>query len=293
MRVEQSVKTTVEKRQINVGDLTICYLTAGNGNDDDPPLVLLHGDGESTLDWSWVLPILGATHRVYAPDFPGAGDSSKPDVVYSPEFYTQFAGDFLNALGLRRAVLVGNSLGGQVALRFALSYPEAVAALVLVSSSGLGQLVNPFLSQLTLLWYGEAAIAWSKTPLGAKQRAWSRAVLLFAHLNRVPAVWLAEQERMAKMPGFLEATLSSLRTQLNVLGQYKILLDSLPQLQMPTLVIWGTRDRVLPKEQAENAVKRLQKGQLALIPDSGHLPQVEHPELFATALAEFLSKVAY
>ncbi|WP_392435654.1 alpha/beta fold hydrolase [Chlorogloeopsis fritschii PCC 9212] len=62
---------------------------------------------------------------------------------------------------------------------------------------------------------------------------------------------------------------------------------------MPTLVMWGDRDRVLPKEQAENAVKRLQHGQLALIPDCGHLPQVERPELFVAALAEFLGKVVY
>ncbi|MFQ4141033.1 alpha/beta hydrolase [Chlorogloeopsis sp. ULAP02] len=285
------MKTTVEQRRVNVGDLTIRYLTAGNGNGGDPPLILLHGDGESALDWSWVLPMLAATHRVYAPDFPGAGDSSKPNIVYSPEFYTQFVADFLDTLGLRRVVVVGNSLGGQVALRFALSYPEAVTALVLVSSSGLGELVNPFLSQLTLLWYGEAAIAWSKTPLGAKQRAWSRAVLLFADLNRIPAEWVVEQERMAQMPGFLEANLSSLRTQLNVFGQYKILLDSLPQLQIPTLVMWGDRDQILPKEQADNGVKRLQKGQLILIPDCGHLPQIEHPELFTSALLEFLDKI--
>ncbi|MDM9380367.1 alpha/beta fold hydrolase [Chlorogloeopsis sp. ULAP01] len=285
------MKTTVEEGRLNLGGLTIHYLTAGNSNDDEPPLLLLHGDGESALDWAWVIPILAATHRVYAPDFPGAGDSSKPDVVYSPEFYTQFVADFLDTLGLRRVVVVGNSLGGQVALRFALSYPEAVAALVLVSSSGLGELVNPFLSQLTLLWYGEAAIAWSKTPLGAKQRAWSRAALLFADLKRIPAEWLTEQERMALMPGFLEANLSSLRTQLNLFGQYKILLDFLPQLQMPTLVIWGTRDQILPKAQAENAIKRLQKGQLVLIPDCGHLPQIELPGLFASALLEFLDKI--
>ncbi|WP_026732744.1 alpha/beta fold hydrolase [Fischerella sp. PCC 9605] len=285
------MKTTVEERRINVGGLTIRYFTAGN--DDDPPLVLLHGDGESALDWSWVLPILAATHRVYAPDLPGAGDSSKPDVVYSPEFYTQFVAGFLNAFGLRRAVLVGNSIGGLVALRFALSYSEAVTALVLVDSSGLGYLVSPFLSQLTLPWYGEAAIAWSKTPLGAKQRAWSRALLLFAHPTRVPAAWLAEQVRMAQMPGFLEATLSALRAELNLFGQYKVLLDSLPQLQMPTLVMWGTRDQILPKEQAEDAVKRLKQGQLALIPDCGHLPHVERPGLFAAVLIQFLDKIAY
>jgi 4,5:9,10-diseco-3-hydroxy-5,9,17-trioxoandrosta-1(10),2-diene-4-oate hydrolase len=135
-------------------------------------------------------------------------------------------------------------------------------------------------------------IAWCKTPLGAKQRSWLRAALFFAHPAEVPDVWLAEQERMAQMPGFLEATLSSLRDQLNVFGQYQVLLDSLPQLQMPTLVVWGTDDLIFPKEQAQDAVSRLQQGQLALIPDCGHLPQVERPELFSAALSQFLTGVA-
>ena len=289
MILEQSVKTAVEDRRINVNGLTTRYFTAGN---DGPPLVLLHGDSDSALDWSWVLPTLAATHRVYAPDFPGFGDSAKPNVVYSPEFLAQFVADFLNTLGVERAVLVGNSLGGLVALRLALSRSEQVAALALVDSSGLGYSVNPLLSQLTLPLYGETAITFCKTPIGAKQRCWSRAALFFAHPSQAPAAWLAEQERMALLPGYLEATLSSLRAQLNVFGQREVLLDSLPQLEMPTLVVWGTDDLVFPKEQAQDAVSRLKQGHLALIPDCGHLPHIERPELFTAALSQFLNKVA-
>ncbi len=279
----------IEERRINVRGLTTRYFTAGN---DGLPLVLLHGDAASALDWSWVLPKLAATHRVYAPDFPGFGDSAKPNHNYSVEFLREFLVDFLNAIGVERAVVVGNSLGGLVALRFALSHSEQIAALVLVDSSGLGGSVTPLLSQFTLPLYGEGMITWCKTPLGAKQRSWLRAALFFAHPAEVPDVWLAEQERMAQMPGFLEATLSSLRDQLNVFGQYQVLLDSLPQLQMPTLVVWGTDDLIFPKEQAQDAVSRLQQGQLALIPDCGHLPQVERPELFSAALSQFLTGVA-
>ncbi len=279
----------VEERRINVGGLTTRYFRAGN---DGLPLVLLHGDSASALDWSWVLPRLGATHRVYAPDFPGFGESAKPSLDYSPEFLRQFLVDFLDALGIERAVLVGNSLGGLVCLRFALSRPEQVAALVLVDSSGLGYSVTPALSQLTLPLYGEAAISWCQTPLGAKQRSWLRTSLLFAHPSQVPDVWLAEQERMAQMPGFLQATVSSLRAQVNVFGQRQVLLDSLGQLQMPTLVVWGTDDLVFPKEQAQDAVSRLQQGYLAFIPDCGHLPHIERPELFSAELSKFLNEVA-
>ncbi len=284
------MKTAVEERRINVGGLTTRYFTAGN---DGLPLVLLHGDSASALDWSWVLPKLADTYRVYAPDFPGFGESAKPDREYSPEFLKQFLVDFLDALGIERLVLVGNSLGGLVSLRFALSRPEQVAALVLVDSSGLGYSVTPFLSQLTVPLYGEAAITGCQTPVGAKMRSWLRATLLFAHPSRVPDVWLAEQERMAQMPGFLVATLSSLRAQLNVFGQRQVLLDSLGQLQMPTLVVWGTDDAVFPKDQAQNAVGRLQKGQLAFISDCGHLPHIERPEPFTEELSKFLAGVAF
>jgi 4,5:9,10-diseco-3-hydroxy-5,9,17-trioxoandrosta-1(10),2-diene-4-oate hydrolase len=168
-----------------------------------------------------------------------------------------------------------------------------VAALALVDSAGLANSVSPLLSHLTLPWYGEAAITWCKTPLGAKQRAWSRAALLFAHPTQVPGAWLAEQERMALLPGFLEASLSSLRGQVSLLGQHEVLLDSLPQLKMPTLVVWGTSDLVFPKDQAQAAVSRLQQGHLALIPDCGHLPHVERPEPFTAALSQFLTGVAF
>jgi pimeloyl-ACP methyl ester carboxylesterase len=141
--------------------------------------------------------------------------------------------------------------------------------------------------------YGESAIAWCQTALGAKQRSWLRTSLLFAHPWQVPDVWLEEQERMSQMPGFLKATVSSLRAQLNVFGQHQVLLDSLGQLQMPTLVVWDNDDLVLQKSQGQDAVSRLQQGQLALIPDCGHLPHVERSELFTEELSKFLTGLGF
>lgn len=282
------METKVEKQQINVNGLTIRYLEAG---DADPPLVLLHGNGESALDWSWTLPDLASQHRVYAPDFPGAGESSKPNRTYSVDFLTQFAIDFVNTLNIDRFVLVGNSLGGLVALRLALSHPERVVALILVDSSGLGYSVNPILSQMTLPVFGEVSIAWSKPPLNAKLRVAARTALLFANPQAAPKKWLAEQEQLTQTPGFLEATLSSLRAQLSLFGQHVVLLDDLPQLQIPTLVVWGSNDLVFPKTQAQAAVSRLKQGQLAVIPNAGHLPHVEQPDRFANAVNQFLSAI--
>ncbi len=275
---------SVDERNIDVGGLSVRYLTAGEG----PPLVLLHALGESALDWRWVLPELAKTHRVYVPDLPGFGYSAKPSAEYSPAFFTRFVGDYLDALGLERTALVGNSLGGLIALRLALAEPARVVALGLIDSAGLGREVTYALRLPTLPGYGEAAIAWGKTPLGAVQRAWFRVPLLFARPENVPAEWITEQTQIAQLPGFTEATVAALRAHVDLGGQREVLVDQLRHLPMPTLVVWGKRDRVFPYSQGKIAVSRLRQGFLELIPDCGHLPHIERPERFAAVLGEFL-----
>ncbi len=276
----------VEERRIEVEGMPIRYQTAGEGR----PLVLLHALGEGAFDWQWVLPDLARAHRVYAPDLPGFGDSVKPEADYSPAFFTRFVGSFLDALGVEHATMIGNSLGGLVALRLALSDQSRVTALVLVDSVGLGREVSYALRSASLPGYGELGVAWGKTPPGAAGRTWLQAPLLFARPERVPYEWFAEQYRLGQQPGFLEALIASLRAVVDLEGQREVLLDELTQLQMPTLVVWGASDRVFPASQAREAVARLRYGALELIPDCGHLPQVERPELFVEAVSRFLDE---
>jgi pimeloyl-ACP methyl ester carboxylesterase len=103
---------------------------------------------------------------------------------------------------------------------------------------------------------------------------------------------LAEQCRLALLPGYLEAHLTALRALVSPLGQREVLVDRLPSVKMPTLVVWGARDRVFPECQAREAVVRLQEGSLALIPDCGHMPHVECPDRFLAALTEFIGERA-
>jgi len=237
------------------------------------------------------MPTLAREHRVYAPDLPGSGDSAKPAADrYSPAFFGRFVGAFLDALGAERAAVVGNSLGGLAGLRFALSEPERVTALGLVAGAGLGRKVSPALRSLSLPGYGRVAVAWGRRRPGAAQRALGRSALLFARPWRAPREWLKEQYRLARLPGFLKAQLATARAQVGIRGQREVLLDRLPDLQTPTLVVWGERDRVLPPFQAHEAITRLPNGSLELMPDCGHLPQVEHPERFASSLTRFLGE---
>ena len=277
----------VQERTIDVQGLRTRYLTAGAG----PPLVLLHGVGTSAGEWSWVLPDLARNHRVYAPDLPGYDGSSGPtNSDYSPPYSARFVGAFLDALGIERAAVTGNSLGGLIALHLALSDPARVSALVLSDSAGLDRAVNPALAALSFPEGGELATALVKTPPGAAQRAFRRALLMFARPWQIPWGWIKDQYKLAQLPNFTEATFASLRSTVGPAGQREVLLDQLPQLRIPTLIMWGVEDKVLPYWQAKGAVARLQNGSLELIPNCGHLPHVEQPGRFVSVLDDFLAE---
>lgn len=273
------------EKTIEVEGINTRYLTAGEGS----PLVLLHGVGTSSGEWSWVMPDLARNHRVYAIDLPGYDGSYEPP-DYSPAFTASFVSSFLDAVGVEHAVVVGNSFGGLVALHLALSEPARVSALVLSDSAGLGRVVNPVMAAITLPGEGELARALAKTRLGAYQRAVRRALLLFARPWQIPLKWVKDQYKLAQLPNFTDATLASLRTTVDATGQREVLLDQLPRLQMPTLVVWGTEDKLIPYSQAKDAIARLQDGSLELISNCGHLPHVEQPKRFVSVLGQFLSE---
>ena len=281
------MNVAVKEQNVEVDGFSIRYLSAGQG----PPLVLLHGAGNNSLDWQWVMPTLAATYRIYAPDLPGSPDSARPKVDYSPGFFERFVAAFVDTLNIGRAVFVGNSLGGLIALRLALSEPTRVIALVLLDSAGLGRAVNPAFASVNVPSLGEVAMPFWRTSIGAYQRAWGRTALLFAHPpGGVPREWIAEQKRLALSPGYLEAHLSVLRALVSPFGQCEVLVERLPTLEIPTLVVWGVRDRVFPESQARVAVSRLQEGSLALIPNCGHMPHVECPDRLLPALEGFLAR---
>jgi pimeloyl-ACP methyl ester carboxylesterase len=256
------------------------FLHAGQG----PPLVLLHADGENRLDWRWVVDGLASRYEVFAPDLPGFDGAGRPPDC-SPGYFEGFVHGFLDALDLDRVSLVGSSLGGVAALRVALRDQDRVEALCLVGPAGLGTGVSPAMRQLTLPGVGEVAVGWSRTAVGAVQRALLRVPLLFANPVRVPPAWLAEQRRLARLPGFLDTALAALRGQVGPCGQRHVLVGELPRLRVPTLLVWGERDLVVPLGQGRAAARLLPRGELATIPGAGHLPHVERPDEFLAAVS--------
>ncbi len=286
--LNRAADLTITDAWVDVDGLRTHYLTGGEG----PPLVLLHGHGDSSGSWRRVLPALARTYRVLAPDTPGAGESTKfSDYSQPPSFYSNFLARFLDTLHLERVSLVGNSHGGNIALRLALVAPERVTSLSLVDSSGLGRMINPALIALTLPGSGDASVAWLSTPLGAPQWALMLASLAFGHPLLAPPEWLAQQYRLAQTPGHLHGAVACLRGELDLAGQREVVLDELPRLEVPTLVVWGANDLVVPSYHATAAAARLKNGRLVLMPNCGHLPHVQRPGVFVDTLNQFLAGI--
>jgi len=284
---EDRAEVVVHDHRVVVDGVSLQYLEAGSG----PPLLLLHGHEQSATSWRWVLPVLARTHRVLALSLPGHGDSAPAVAGYAPgRDLAPLVADFLDTLEVGSLHVVGNSVGGAVALRLALADPARIRTLTLVDSAGLGRDVNPLLALDTLPIIGELAITISRMPGGDVGRTSMSTAMLFAQPLRVPKEFFTEQHALGRRPGQLEASTAMARALFDVNGQREVLLDQLPALTMPTLVIWGGCDYVLPPSQAQAAVDRLPDGRLELFADCGHLPHVECPDRFATVLSEWLAE---
>lgn len=247
--------------------------------------------GTSAGEWSWVIPALARNHLVYAIDLPGYdGSEESTNSDYSSAFSARFVSSFLDAVGVESAVVVGNSFGGLIALHLALSEPARVSALVLSDSAGLGRVVSPALVALTLPGVGELTVALGKTPLGAAHRVFRRSLVMFARPLQIPLKWITGQYHVAQIPVFNKAAEASLRNAVGLIGQRELLVDQLPNLEMPTLIVWGLEDRVIPYWQAINASFFLRNGDVKLIPSCGHLPHVEQPKRFVDSIGQFLSE---
>ena len=288
MIIESRFSDDISVHSITVDGVKSKLLAAGKG----PPLVLLHGDGDTPASWQWVFTALAREFRVLAPSLPGHADTDKRQENFTIAHMTSFMCSYLDGLELDRCIIAGNSLGGLLSIRLALTQPERFRGLVVVDSSGLGREIHPMLALMSMPWIGELAIAVARSPLGPGQRAVARMMQMFARFDRAPADWLAEQRRIARVPGFLEASLAAVRAGVGPWGQTELVLEELDRLTMPTMVIWGANDLVVPAVHAVRARKCLRNGQLALIPQCGHLPHVERPSEFLSAVMPFAQRAA-
>jgi len=278
----------VHDRRVSVDGMHTHYLEAGVG----PVLLLLHGHEQSATSWRWVIPALARTHRVLALSLPGHGETAAAVGDHAPDCdQARFVAAFLDTLHIDPPLdLVGHSAGGALALRLALADPQRIRSLTLVSSAGLGREVHPLLALDTLPVIGELAIMISRLPGGDWGRTLMSTAMLFARPWRAPAEFITEQHALGRRPGQLEASTATARALFGPTGQRQTLLEHLPTLTTPTLLIWGGCDYVLPAHHAQAAVRLLPQGRLSMLPHCGHLPHVEQPARFAAVLGDWLTE---
>ena len=262
-------------------------LTAGTNG---PPVLLLHGGGIDSASFSYKYAIepLARSHRVFAPDWPGYGESDKPDLEYTVGFYTGFLGNLMDALQLECANLVGISLGGGVALSFALRSPQRVEKLVLVDSYGLGDEV-PGRRLGYLMVHARLTSSLTRALLRHSRRVvrWS---LYSAFYDRraVTDEMVEEAYRLANQPGAWRAFSSFQRSEVGWNGLRTSFVDRLHEIKAPVLIIHGANDGFVPVAWARRAHERIAGSELHVLSDCGHIPPREHPEEFNWLIGEFV-----
>src|SRR4051794_15330037 len=261
------------------------YRTAGKG----PVVLLVHGVAGSSQTWDEIIPALARDHTVIAPDLLGHGESAKPRGDYSLGAYASGLRDLLAVLGHDRATVVGHSLGGGIAMIFAYQFPERTERMVLVDAGGLGkevsialraaslpgsELVLPLLFSSPLLRAG-GALAGALGRLGLRGgpdlEEIARGINSFADLHTRTAF------------------VHTVRSVIDPLGQRVSARDRLYLADgMPTLIVWGDRDPIIPIEHGLAAHELIAGSRFEAFPGAGHFPHRNDPVRFAEVLRDFL-----
>jgi len=250
---------------VDVGGHRIRYFAGGDG----PPLLLIHGLGSSSEDWSLVVNELTRAHRVYAIDLLGWGGSDKPrDGDYSIAAQTELVRNFLDAIRVPRADVGGVSMGGWVALRLAALHPERVQRLVLIDSAGLD-----FPTTLN-----ESSFA-PTTMDEARHLLW----LQSDEFTKLPDFVVADFLRRARREGWiLRASMRAMLTRRDVMD------GKLQRVTMPTLIVWGANDRLAPPALAARFHQQLPQSRVVMVPGCGHLAAIECRATVMPVVTRFL-----
>ncbi|MGZ3577600.1 MAG: alpha/beta fold hydrolase [Syntrophales bacterium] len=272
-----------QDKYIKIGDVNTRYWAEG---DEGSNVILIHGLGASADIWMHNISALAEKHRVYAPDLIGFGRSDKPKVKYSPSYMAAFIDDFMTSLNIKDACLIGQSLGGGVALLHYLQFPGRVQKLVLADSAGLGREISWAMRLATVPLLGESMMVPSRSGMA----------FVLRYLVYDPAVITNE---LIDIHFELNFSLGAVRTVLNVLracatihGARPDVLDpvmkNLDRIKIPTLIIWGREDRLFPVRHARFAREKIPDAYLYIFERCGHMPNFERPAEFNSLVLNFL-----
>jgi pimeloyl-ACP methyl ester carboxylesterase len=266
-----------------------CFVAGETGS----AVMLLHGGGLdcALLSWGKVIDPLSDHHRLFVPDLPGYGQNDHPTIQYTMDYYLTFLAHLLDALHLEHISLVGLSLGGGIALGFALRFPTRVEKLVLVAPYGILDKVSahkwgyllvhlPFLDELSYWLVGRSR----------RLVRWTLLAGLIYNPQRLSPEVVEEVYRLAREPGAGQAFISFQRSEVLWNGLRSNFIDRLHEITAPTLLIRGSADAAVPLPQVKRAHELIKGSELYIMQDCRHWPQGEKPEEFNRVVLDFLDR---
>jgi len=256
--LSDDLQTVTETAMLRLDQCNISYETGGEGEN----IVLIHSWGESKEYWKYTIHGLIDNYRVYALDLKGFGDSDKPKDGYAMIDYSDLILNFFNTLGIDKATIVGHSLGGKIGVHFAQEHPERVKKLVLVDTPA------------------------KKISLGLRIFTWP--VIGKPWYYVVKKIGQYTFQTPETKNSWLKPTANSAVKSMKAFAKSD-LTEKLPNINSPTLIVLGERDRSPAVKQANIFLQNIKNVRLAIVKQAGHSPMSENPKAFNRLLIDFLS----
>ncbi len=276
--------STLPALQIRVGAHRIFYTVKGGGE----PVILIHGYGAGIWVWEKQIEILSRSYRVYLLDLIGHGFSDRPKISYTPETYVRLLKGFMDKLGMKKAVLIGNSMGGGIAWAMTLLFPERVRRIVLIDCTPPDVLRNVRNDSFQTLALIRRIPVLPHVVIACRDRTAIRQVLEECVFDRrlITREVLNREYELLRVEGTTWVLCSTFK---NAKGALKFN-GELSKISSPTLFIWGEKDLIFPPAVGQALHRTIRGSRLKVIPRSGHIPMWETPEEVNEAILSFLSE---
>ncbi len=256
---------------LSADPISTAYIHQGSGG---TPILLLHGFDSSVFEFRRLLPLLAVQQDTWAVDLLGFGFTDRPiGISFNPTSIKTHLHAFWKTLIDQPMILVGASMGGAAAIDFTLTYPEAVAKLVLIDSAGFA--AGPAMSRFLVPPLGYLATEFLRQPKVRRQislKAYADASFVTADAQLCAALHLQSSQWSQAMIAFTKS------------GGYNFLGDKISQINQPTLILWGDSDQILGTQDAERFRKAILTSRLVWVEHCGHVPHLEQPQITAACI---------